>query len=56
MNPCDYSKLSDGSAKEATPIVDEQNMFAGLGSTLLDKAVKVDDEKPWADSKKAKLF
>ena len=23
LNPCDYSRLSDGSAKEATPIVDE---------------------------------
>ena len=57
LNPCDYSRLSDGSAKEATPIVDEQSMFAGVGTTLADKSHKVAEEnKPWEDSKKAKLF
>ena len=32
-------------------------MFAGVGSTLADRHQKVADEnKPWEDSKKAKLF
>jgi len=60
LNPCDYSRLSDTSAQEATPIEDDGNQILSSAYGLADKpGAKVAQSEHvvgWAETKKSKLF